>query len=136
MTNETLDLFEARISENLEKLEWTTEKEERERLIREVEKLSTKLTEAETLTYKFASDEAQRQLDDVKSQRAYEAEAVKAKMDWKRTAIEVGKVAVPAVISLVSLGLWNEKFEQVLKFEESGRFVSTGFRLLKFPKLV
>lgn len=136
MTNETLDLFEARIAENLEKLEWTTEKEERERLIREVEKLSTKLTEAETLTYKFASDEAQRQLDDVKSQRAYEAEAVKAKMDWKRTAIEVGKVAVPAVISLVSLGLWNEKFEQVLKFEESGRFVSTGFRLLKFPKLV
>lgn len=135
MTNETLDLFEARIHEDLTLLGTATDEKERERLIREVEKLSTKLTEAEELTYKFASDEAQRALDDVKSQRAYDAEVVKAKVDWKRTAIEVGKVAIPAAVSLLTLSLWNEKFEQVLKFEESGRFTSTGFRLLKFPKL-
>ena len=135
MTNETLDLFEARIHEDLTLLGTETDEKERERLVREVEKLSTKMTEAEEMVYKYASDEAQRALDDVKSQRAYDAEVVKAKVDWKRTAIEVGKVAIPAAVSLMTLSLWNEKFEQVLKFEESGRFTSTGFRLLKFPKL-
>ena len=135
MTNETLDLFEARIYENLNMLGTVTDEKERERLIREVEKLSTKMTEAEEVVYKFANDEAQRALDDVKSQRAYDAEVIKSKVDWKRTAIEVGKVAIPAVVSLLTLSLWNEKFEQVLKFEETGRFTSTAFRLLKFPKL-
>lgn len=135
MTNETLELFEARISENLFKLATEEDKQERERLVREVEKLSSKLAEAEKTVYEYADSEAQRQLDDVKSQRTYEAEVRKSAMDWKRTLVEVGKFVVPACVSLYTLKVWDLKFDQVLKFEETGRFVSSAFRNLKFPRI-
>lgn len=136
MTNETLDLFEARIAENLVKLQTEEDEKERSRLIYEVEKLSTQLTDAEGLTYKFASDQAQRELDDEKSKRSYEAEVVKTRIDWKRAAIEVGKVAIPAVVSLISLKTWTEAFNVVGDFEQTGSWRSTPFRILGFPKIV
>ena len=97
--------------------------------------MSTKLSEAEKTVYGYAESEAQRELDDLKSKRTLEAELKKADTDWKRTAVEVAKVVVPAAVSIISLKLWDQKFEQTLKFEETGRFVSTGFRILKFPKM-
>ena len=136
MSNETLDMFEMRIQENLDKLETERDDEVRAKLIREVKDLSGSMTAAEELVYRYANDEEQRKLDDVKSQRALEAEVRKASLDWKKAAVEIGKVVIPAAVSLVSISLFNEKFEQVLKFEESGRFTSTAFRLLRWPKVM
>ena len=74
MSNETLDIFEARIYENLRCLGEEQYPKERARLINEVNVLSTKLSEAEKTVYGYAESEAQRELDDLKSKRTLEAE--------------------------------------------------------------
>lgn len=132
MSNETMDLMETRIRENLILLETEKDEDQRVRLIREVEKLSTKLTEAENSVFKYDVDKAAAELDSEKSKRLANTE--KKKMILEVSAKVVGTV-VPAAISLITLSVWGKRFEQMMKFEETGRVVSTASRVLKFPNV-
>ena len=132
MSNETMDLMETRIRENLILLETEKDEDQRVRLIREVEKLSTKLTEAENSVFKYDVDKAAAELDSEKSKRLANTE--KKKMILEASAKVVGTV-IPAAISLITLSDWGKRFEQMMKFEETGRVVSTASRVLKFPNV-
>lgn len=132
MSNETMDLMETRIRENLILLETEKDEDQRVRLIREVEKLSTKLTEAENSVFKYDVDKAAAELDSEKSKRLANTE--KKKMILEASAKVVGTV-IPAAISLITLSVWGKRFEQMMKFEETGRVVSTASRVLKFPNV-
>lgn len=57
-------------------------------------------------------------------------------IDYKEIIIELGKVIIPAIISLKTLSVWCSKFDTMVKFEETGRFVSTASRELHLPKIL
>ena len=68
-----------------------------------------------------------------------EADKFKSKMDnsWRKFFIEAAKVGVPAAVTVLTLGVWCEKYDMTLEYESTGRLLTTCFnKLLKFPHLM
>ena len=85
MSNETLELFEMIISEDLKRLDElaysSSDIEQRDRLIKEIERLSTKLTEAEGLVSKAYNDDRAREIEMDKHKNLIELDKKKARTE-------------------------------------------------------
>lgn len=64
-----------------------------------------------------------------------EVDKAKVEINWKRLAIEGLKIVGPMVTGAIAMRIWSDKMDDVMMFEETGRPVTTAFKLLKFPKL-
>lgn len=139
MSNETLDLFELRIRENLERLSEEKDEERRNQILREIEKLSTKLSEAEAILVK--SYESQRSADIEEQKMKLSMEATERDKDkTRKDALVKAGVGILSTLGSVGVGIltlrtWKGGFDRMLKFEETGRFVSQASRELRFPRL-
>lgn len=141
MSNETLELFEMIISEDLKRLDElaysSSDIEQRDRLIKEIERLSTKLTEAEGLVSKAYNDDRAREIEMDKHKNLIELDKKKARTETiTKVVVGVAGVAVPAVVNLITLAAWENKLTELLKFEETGRITtSAGRTVLNFPRI-
>lgn len=136
MTNETMDLLEARISEDLKLLETETDEKKRALIVREVDRLATKLSEAETLYLKATTDESARELDRSKVYSQAETERTKARWDMiSRTMAAIVTAGIPAIISVLTLKVWKNGYREMMKFEETGRLVSSASKEFHLPRI-
>lgn len=65
-----------------------------------------------------------------------EIEQMKRKKSKVEIVIEIGKIAVPAVITIGGYIAYDKFQKRVLKFEETGRIVSTAGRELHLPRFM
>lgn len=56
----------------------------------------------------------------------------KLKLGVPKTILEILKIGVPTILPLI---VWRLSFKEMVKFEETGRFVSTASKELKLPKI-
>jgi len=85
-------------------------------------------------------DEMMANLEDSRDRREIERdknatmaklEVERNKLSWPRAGLEIAKVILP---TLLSIGAYSVFQHRVLKFEETGRIVSTAGRSLSLPK--
>ncbi len=74
-----------------------------------------------------------RKIEEKKNADMIEVERSKQKITWGRAALEIGKVVAPLAISLIGYDIFQKR---VIKFEETGRLVSSAWRELHLPKFM
>lgn len=70
-------------------------------------------------------------VEEMRNQASLELEKQKQKLNWKRVAFELGKIAVPI---LLSGAMYFKAEKDILHFEESGSIRSKPGRELRLPK--
>lgn len=121
VTMEELMLSE-KIKECLEgiDLQSGTSKDVEER-VKMVQELMPLLTELKAQESKATHD---REMEEI--------EREKQKMRFSKVILELLKIGVPTIIPLM---VWRVSFKEMMKFEETGRFVSTASKELHLPKI-
>lgn len=134
MQDETFTLLEDTIQKQLLEIKGMDESQETERskLTQDTVKLIEKMTEAETASAKWYDDQQRREIEKERNKSSIELEYHKQQMDWKRMALEIGKITVPTILPLL---IWRKSFKEMLKFEETGRFTTSASRELRLPKI-
>lgn len=131
-----LDLKEALVDEIGNHLELinTVQKgsKEQQALVSDLTKLVDSVNELNKTEYEYYDKQERREIDREKNQALAELENKKSELGWKRVTFELAKVVIP---SLISIGAYDLFQKRVLKFEETGRLVSTASRELHLPKL-
>lgn len=99
--------------------------EESERLVKNICALSKTLNELNQTEVDSEEKRKRREADLIKNQQMHDLEEKKSKLDWGRAGFEMAKIIVPAAGSWV---FYRISLRDILKFEETGRIVSTGGR--------
>lgn len=132
MTEETYNMLEEAVQvqlQNVSRLEPGT-KEGKEALAR-----SNHLVELLIATDKDNADyydkEEKRRIEEERNKAMIQTERDKQKITWGRAALEMSKVVVPTVLTMIGYNVFQKR---VMKFEETGRITSTAGRDLHLPK--
>ena len=137
MKQQTLELLEEQLVSECAVLNSDIlEQSERSKAIQDIVKLAEQITNAESVRDKAIDDQERRRIDEKRNNSTSEIEKLKLKFDWKRMLIEGGKIAIPALINLVTLHVWKSKFDMMLKFEESGSFKTAASKEVKLPRIL
>ena len=83
--------------------------------------------------YEFYDRQERREIDRKKNESMLELENKKSEIGFTRAAFELAKVIIPPVITLVAYDRFQKR---IIKFEETGRLVSTAARELHLPKFL
>lgn len=83
--------------------------------------------------YEFYDRQERREIDRKKNESMLELENKKSEISFGRAAFELAKVIIPPVITLVAYDRFQKR---IIKFEETGRLVSTAARELHLPKFL
>lgn len=83
--------------------------------------------------YEFYDRQERREIDRKKNESMLELENKKSEIGFARAAFELAKVIIPPVITLVAYDRFQKR---IIKFEETGRLVSTAARELHLPKFL
>lgn len=136
MTEKTMSMLENQIQKQLEELDnFKNDEAERSKAVSDLTKLLERMTEAEIANEKWYDNQERRQIERDRNEMMVEVETIKSKSDKKRVVLEIVKVGIPALVSLVTLHKWGTKFDSMLKFEETGHFTTTASRQVSLPKL-
>lgn len=136
MTEKTMSMLESQIQKQLEELDsFKDDEAERSKAVTDLTKLLERMTEAEIANEKWYDNQERRQIERDRNEMMVEVETIKSKSDKKRVVLEIVKVGIPALVSLVTLHKWGTKFDSMLKFEETGHFTTTASRQVSLPKL-
>ncbi len=136
MTEKTMSMLESQIQKQLEELDsFKDDEAERSKAVSDLTKLLERMTEAEIANEKWYDNQERRQIERDRNEMMVEVETIKSKSDKKRVVLEIVKVGIPALVSLVTLHKWGTKFDSMLKFEETGHFTTTASRQVSLPKL-
>lgn len=136
MLQETLDLMEDQIKENLKTIQGIDDvnSEKRKMLVKETIMISEKLISAEHDLFEYGDKEDRRRLEREKNETMEKLEKEKQDLNWKKMAIEIGKIIVPAGMLLTQIAAYDKFQKRMFEFEENGRIVSSGGRELHLPK--
>lgn len=131
-----MSMLENQIQRQLEELDsFKDDEAERSKAVSDLTKLLERMTEAEIANEKWYDNQERRQIERDRNEMMVEVETIKSKSDKKRVVLEIVKVGIPALVSLVTLHKWGTKFDSMLKFEETGHFTTTASRQVSLPKL-
>ena len=83
--------------------------------------------------YEFYDRQERREIDRKKNESMLELENKKSEIGFTRAVFELAKVIIPPVITLVAYDRFQKR---IIKFEETGRLVSTAARELHLPKFL
>ena len=134
MSDETYELLEEAVRKQIVKMTTldTSTKEGMDVLKKSTELVNV-LVEVDKNIDEFTDKEERRRIEEKKNDAMNEVELSKQKITWQKTALEISKVVVPTVISMIGYNVFQKR---VLKFEETGRITSTAGRELHFPKFM
>lgn len=125
MTNETMDLMERVLQDELERADKGEASDEtRYKAIQNAYQIAEKLNEAEQAVIRW------QEIEDRK-----EIEATKKRLSPTQIAMEVMKVGVPALMTVATLYVYRKSFCEMGHFEETGHYTSNMARELHLPKL-
>lgn len=111
-----------------------TEKDQiKQNWIRERSDLLDKLAAFDKNEIDEVDKKEKRQLERERNEDVTNVEYVKAQITWQRAALEIGKVVLPVVISMVGYNVFQKR---VMVYEETGRVTSTAGRELHLPKFM
>ena len=106
---------------------------EQQALVQDLTRLVDSVNELNKTEYEYYDKQERREMDREKNQAMNELESKKSDLGWKRITFELAKVVIPA---LISIGAYDVFQKRVLKFEETGRLVTTASRELHLPKFL
>lgn len=134
MTQETYNLLESAVQNQLKTVYGMKlgSQEGKEALTKAIS-LTELLITADKDGYDYHDKEERRRIEEKKNDAAAEVEREKAKLTWGRVGLELGKVIAPILVSFAGYNVFQKR---VLKFEETGRIVSTAGRELHLPKFL
>lgn len=72
------------------------------------------------------------------AQLRYESEMSKTKAEngWKKVAVDISKIAIPAAVSIVTLKAWKESMGDLMSLETTGKICTTvANKFMKLPHL-
>ena len=137
MTTETKELMEQVIVEQLMAVGTDEEgvKSQDSERIKRATILIEKLTAQEQMEheYEIKRDKAKLEKDQLAEQQ-FEADTKQKSEKW-RLVVEIGKVVVPAVLTVAQLAVFCDKYKELLHFEETGRLTSSASRELHLPPI-
>lgn len=114
--------------ESLGSLDPGTEKYSK--VIADVKVLSAVVNETFASEMDAFDRQEKRRIDEEKAKAMTLIEKSKLAFDWKKAGLEVVKIVIPTIITLIG---YNEFQKRILKFEETGRLTSTASRELHLP---
>lgn len=133
MNDDLKDALRVEIQNQIDSLnEIKSGSEEEERIYKNVCQLTDRIEKLDSLDAEISDREERREADAKRAKAQLELEREKSKLDWKRAAFEMAKVLVPGFIGGA---FYLKAQERVLKFEETGRIVSSAGRDLRLPNL-
>lgn len=130
MTVETYDMLEDRIRDTLNDATMNHDPATRKEALSVLEVLLKAQNDADKNSTEYQDKEARIELEKEKAKEAAKLEREKLKIPWQRAALEIGKVTLPTVISLIAYGGYQRR---VMKYEENGKVCSTAGRELHLP---
>lgn len=132
MRDETRELLENQVVDGLSGLaDLQAGSKERQSATTDVVKLIEKLNEVDRDNADYWDKQERREMDRKRNEATVKLEEEKQKLSPGRAALEVAKIAVPVVVPLVAYNVYQKR---VIKFEETGKLVSTAARELHLPK--
>lgn len=102
-------------------------------LVDDLSKLVNNIDRLNQTEYEFYDRQERRDIDRKKNESMLEIEKKKSEIGWARAVFELAKVTVPSVVTIIAYDRFQKR---VLKFEETGRLVSTAARELHLPKFL
>lgn len=141
MKDETLDLLEKRITDNLETMSdydvnWYNlsddEAKGRRQLVSETEGLIDKLALLEKEGAEAWDKQERRRIEEEKAQMMANVETSKQEIKPKRAAFEIAKVLAPVIASGILYGIYQRR---MIDFEENGRITTSVGRDLHLPNI-
>lgn len=98
-----------------------------------------KITTQEKIELQKADIEYEKLDNDRKAaELRYKSDTAKTKADngWKRIAVDIAKIAVPAAVSIVTLKVWGDSMHDLMSLEETGKICTTvANKFMKLPHL-
>lgn len=67
--------------------------------------------------------------------RIIEMEKLKTEWNASKIFVEIAKIGVPAAMTFLATGVWQDNLEKVLTFEKDNYIRSSAFKLLRFPNI-
>lgn len=132
MDQTTYDLLESAVRTQLKQVEkLNLESKEGKEALTKATALTELLITVDKDGYDYHDKEERRRIEEKKNDATAEVEREKAKLTWGRVGLELGKVIAPILVSFAGYNVFQKR---VLKFEETGRIVSTAGRELHLPK--
>ena len=135
MTNETLDLLEAVLQDEL-KATKTTDESKKAKAMQNACMIAERLSEAEEGVVKWQEMENRKEIEEERIRSMIQIEANKKRPSIGQATLEVVKVGVPAVLSIASLLVYRKSFKEMGNFEETGHYTSNMSRELHLPKIL
>lgn len=134
MMDETRNSLESLIAGDLETLgDLELGSDEHQKATTDLVKLIEKLNDVDRDNADYWDKQERRQIDKERNEMTAKLEQEKQKLDPARVSIEIAKIAVPVVVPLVAYNVYQKR---VLKFEETGKLVSTAARELHLPRFL
>lgn len=100
---------------------------------------SVKISTQESIELQKIDIEYDRLENDKKAaQLRYDSEMnkTKAENNWKKVAVDIAKIAVPAAVSVVTLKVWGDSMHDLMSLEETGKICTTvANKFMKLPHL-
>ena len=104
---------------------------EEQRLLNGICKLADKVVAIEANDYEYFDKMERREIERERNEKMAQLEKEKQKMDWKRFALEAGKIGVPIVTVLIAAAANKEMQAREHKFD-GANLIHTGFTWRKF----
>ena len=101
--------------------------------VEDLTKLVNQINQLQATEWEYFDKQERRDLDKAKNEAMLEIEKKKSDITWQRVLFEIGgKVVLPAALTLVGYNVFQKR---ILKFEETGRLVTSASRELHLPKI-
>lgn len=102
-------------------------------LVEDLTKLVNNIDRLNQSEWEFYDRQERREIDRKKNEAMIELERKKSEISLARASFELAKVIIPPVITIVAYDVFQKR---IIKFEETGRLVSTAARELHLPKFL
>lgn len=134
MTNETYEMLEKATQVELERISLydTESKEQKETLLKAVHLVELLLTADKDFDERLDKEE-RRRIEEERNKVMASIEQKKQELTWGRVLFETAKLVIPLGVSFVGYNVFQKR---LLKFEETGRVVSTAGRELHLPRFM
>lgn len=101
--------------------------------IRERSELLDKLAVFDRNEIDEVDKKEKRQLERERNEDVANVEYVKSQITWQRATLDIGKVVLPVVISMIGYNIFQKR---LMVYEETGRVTSSAGRELHLPKFM
>lgn len=126
---EVKERLESEIQRELELLETVNKGSKEEQvLVGDICKLTETIDRLNNTEWDFYDKQEKREIEKSRIQ----LDEKKSDLDWKRSVFEVVKIVLPSAITVLAYDRFQKR---IMKFEETGRIVSTAGREFHLPKL-